>query len=244
MAASRLGAFFIRSETTMSVPYSPWRAALYAAALSLSVLSVPAHAFSDDEARRAILDLRQQIKQMNDRNQQARFQLADQIESMRHEITSLRGQIERLNFELEVAKRSGQEDGPGASVQVSNPQEQAAFEAPMQQFRGGQYKEAATGFAGFLTTYPESQLASDARFYRGSSLYASKDFASAIKELQSLVQANPTDPRAPDALLIVAASQIEQNQMDGAKASLQRIVKEYPQSAAAETAKNRLELLQ
>src|SRR5690606_41122038 len=109
----------------------------------------------------------------------------------------------------------------------------------MQEFRSGQYQQAAAGFASFLTDYPNSQLASDARFYRGSSLYANKDFPAAIKELQALVQANPSDARAPDALLIVAASQIEQNQIDGAKASLQRIVKEYPQSAAAETARNR-----
>jgi len=43
---------------------------------------------------------------------------------------------------------------------------------------------------------------------------------------------------------VIAASQIELNDMAGAKASLQKIVKDYPQTSAAETAKSRLKLLQ
>ena len=83
-----------------------------------------------------------------------------------------------------------------------------------------------------------------AKFYQGSSQYASKDYKGAIQNLQAMIQANPTDARAPDALLIVAASQIELNNMAGAKASLQKIVKDYPSTSAAETAKSRLKLLQ
>jgi TolA-binding protein len=61
--------------------------------------------------------------------------------------------------------------------------------------------------------------------------------------MQSLVKNRPDDPRAPDALLVVAADQIELNDMKSAKASLQRIIKDYPGSASAETAKSRLKLL-
>ncbi|MGE8637259.1 MAG: tol-pal system protein YbgF, partial [Achromobacter sp.] len=50
--------------------------------------------------------------------------------------------------------------------------------------------------------------------------------------------------RAPDALLIIAGGQIELNNRAGAKASLQRIVRDYPNAPAAATAKSRLQLLQ
>lgn len=205
---------------------------------------LPAYAFADDEARRAILELRQQVRQMQEQNQQARFQLAGQIESLQHELTDMRGQLERMRFELDIGKRASQDQAGGNSVQVNNPQEQAGYDNAMGLFRSGKYKEAAQGLNTFLSNYPNSQLQSEAKFYLGSSLYATKDFKGSIAQLQQLVQTAPTDPRAPDALLIVAASKIELNDMAGAKTSLQQIVRDYPQSSAAETAKSRLELLQ
>jgi len=216
-----------------------------ATALALSSsLAAPAFAFSDDEARRAILELRQQVRQIQEQNQQARFLLADQIETLQHELADMRGQLERMRFELDINKRASQDQSGGSTIQVSNPQEQAAFDNAMGLFRSGKYKEAAQGLSGFLDNYPSSQLSSEAKFYLGSSQYATKDFKGSISQLQQLVQQASNDPRAPDALLIVAASKIELNDMAGAKDSLQQIVRDYPQSSAADTAKSRLELLQ
>ncbi|WP_397474759.1 tol-pal system protein YbgF [Pusillimonas sp.] len=209
-----------------------------------AIFMLPAHAFADDEARRAILELRQQVRQMHDQNQQARFLLADQIETLQHEIADMRGQIERMRFELDINKRAGQDQAGGSSIQVDNPREQASYDNAMGLFRSGKYKEAAQGLNGFLQDYPNSQLASEAKFYLGSSMYATKDFKGSVAQLQKLSQDAPNDPRAPDALLIVAASKIELNDMAGAKASLEQIVRDYPQSSAADTAKSRLELLQ
>jgi tol-pal system protein YbgF len=229
----------------MSAYSMPLRTALLAGAMSLSaLLSAPAQAFSDDEARRAILELREQLRQVTEQNRQARLQLADQMETIQHEMASMRGQLEKLNWQADVDKRSSQDQSGGHATQVADPQEQAAYEAAMGLFRSGKYKEAAGSFTTFLQAYPNSQLAAEASFYRGSSQYASKDFKGSIQGLQAMVQSAPKDPRAPDALLVVAASQIELNDMAGAKASLQKIVKDYPQASAAETAKSRLKLLQ
>ena len=214
-----------------------------AAATSLLFFSTSASAFADDEARRAILELREQIRQMTEQNQQARLQLADRIETLQQEVANLRGQIERMRFELDVKNGRGlglNQDTP----QGSNPQEQAAFDQAMNFFRAGQYKEAAESFGTFANNYPNSQLNADARFYRGSSLYASKSFGPAVTELQAMEQNHPEHARAPDALLIVAAAQIEQNNLSGARDTLQRIVEKYPQSNAAQTAQERLKLLQ
>ncbi|MGB3289015.1 MAG: tol-pal system protein YbgF [Burkholderiaceae bacterium] len=222
---------------------------LHSAVLALGIalplaFSAPAQAFSDDEARRAILELREQIKQLTEQNRQARLQLADQMETMQHEMASMRGQLEQLNWRTDVDKRSSQDQSGGNAAKVADPQEQAAYEAAMGLFRSGKYKEAASSFATFLEAYPNSQLAPEARFYQGSSRYASKDFKGSIQGLNAMIKATPQDPRAPDALLVVAASQIELNDMAGAKNSLQKIVKDYPQTSAAETAKSRLKLLQ
>ncbi len=214
---------------------------LSAALLALTLAAPAAQAFSDDEARRAILELRTQIKQMNDQNQQARLQLADQMDLLHQEIATLRGRVEELSQRTPSAGGSG--GNAPQTPQTGDPQEQAAYEAAADQYRNGRYKEAAAGFSTFLQSYPDSPLAGDAQFYLGSSQYASKDFKNSIQTMQSLVKNRPDDPRAPDALLVVAADQIELNDMKSAKASLQRIIKDYPGSASAETAKSRLKLL-
>nr|WP_245150727.1 tol-pal system protein YbgF [Pollutimonas harenae] len=208
-----------------------------------AAFTTPAQAFSDDEARRAILELREQVKRYEDQNRQARLQFADQIQTMQHEMARMRGQLEQLNWQSDLQQRSSQDQTGGNTPQVADPQEQAAYEGPMGLFRSGKYKEAAASFEDFLQAYPNSQLAPEARFYQGSSRYASKDFKGSIQGLQGMIRDTPQDPRAPDALLVIAASQIELGDLAGAKSSLQKIVKDYPDTSAAETAKSRLKLL-
>ncbi|CAP40988.1 tol-pal system protein YbgF [Bordetella petrii] len=207
-------------------------------------VAAPAHAFSDDEARRAILDLRQQVQQQNEQNQRARLQLADQMQAMQQEIMQLREQLELVSRQQPNTQpgQGGANNPPGATA--ADPREQAAYDGAIDQFRKGQYKEAAESLAAFVALYPNSQLAPTAKFYLGSSRYAAKDYKGAIEQLNQLVQESPDNARAPDALLVIAGSQIELNNRAGAKASLQRIVKDYPSTPAAETAKSRLQLLQ
>ena len=59
-------------------------------------ISQQAFAFADDDARKAIVELRQQIRTLTDANQRARIQLADQIEALEQEVVRLRGDMEQL----------------------------------------------------------------------------------------------------------------------------------------------------
>ncbi|MEI2418215.1 tol-pal system protein YbgF [Orrella sp. JC864] len=216
------------------------RSVLAAGAAACALAAPPAHAFSDDQARRAILELREQIKQITEQNQRARFQLADQIDALQLEVMRLRDQVEQASRPTPVSP-SGQ--GPSGEEAAADPQEQAAYDGAIDLFRQGQYKEAAEALSAFTTLYPDSALVPTARFYLGSSRYALKDYKTAIADLQAMVQQAPDNARAPDALLVVAGSQIELNDRAGAKATLQRIVQNYPSSPAAETAGKRLQLL-
>lgn len=218
------------------------RNSLLSLAFSASLLSAPAHAFADDQARRAILDLREQLNTLVEQSRQIRVQQADQIDSLQQEVARLRGEVERLSHLSQRNQSANQQPGE-SSIQVADPAEQHAYDQAMQSFRAGQYQEASVALTQFIQAYPQSALVHEARFYRGSSLYATKDFRGSIAGLQAMISAAPTDPRAPDALLVIAASQVELNDLQGARASLQRIVNEYPNTHAAETAKSRLKLL-
>ncbi|AZY53669.1 tol-pal system protein YbgF [Bordetella avium] len=215
-----------------------------AASIALATLAAPAHAFSDDEARRAILDLRQQLQQQNEQNSRARLQLADQIQSLQQEIAQLRDQLELVSRQQPSGQGQGQQHPANPQgVEVGDPQEQAAFDGATDLYRKGQYKEAAESLAAFTALYPNSDLAPTAQFYLGSARYASRDYKGAIEQLSNLLQKSPDNARAPDALLVIAGSQIELNNRAGAKTTLQRIVRDYPNSPAANTAKSRLQLL-
>jgi tol-pal system protein YbgF len=219
-----------------------WRCVSSCLVLMSSVLlSQSALAFTDDEARKAILDLRQQIRTMNEANQRARIQLSDQIEALGQEIVRLRGDIEQLG---RPASAGGAAGGRAADPRSQDPREQAAFDQSMESFRKAQYKETVQNLTAFLTLYPDSKLAPTAQFYLGSSRYAMKDYKGAITTLQAMVQKYPKEPRAADALLMVASCQIELNNRAGAKTTLQRIVKDYKGTPAADTAAKRLPLLQ
>jgi tol-pal system protein YbgF len=201
--------------------------------------AVPAQAFADDEARRAILELRQQIRQMNEQNQQARLRLADEVDMLRQEVATLRGKVEQLSWQ----NSQGQGGDTPDQTMFDDPQEQAAYEGAMDLYRSGQYPQAASGFSAFIDAYPNSPQLDEVRFYEGSALYASRNFRGAIQKLQALVKDRPGSPRAADALMVVASSEVEQNDLASAQKTLQRIVKDYPGTAAADTAKSRLELL-
>jgi tol-pal system protein YbgF len=209
------------------------------------LLSHAAFAFADDDARKAIVDLRQQIRTLTEANQRARIQLADQIEALEQEVMRLRGDMEQLTRPGGAGGASSAAGGGRApDAQSQDPREQSAFDQSMETFRKGQYKETIQNLTAFMTLYPDSTLTPTAQFYLGSSRYALKDFKGAMATLQAMVQKFPTQQRAPDALLMVAACQIELNNRPGAKVTLQRIVKDYKGTPAADTAAKRLPLLQ
>ncbi|OWT73390.1 MULTISPECIES: tol-pal system protein YbgF [unclassified Achromobacter] len=228
----------------MSDRVSPLRALAAAAGLAFGVLSFPAHAFADDEARKAILDLRQQVQQQNDQNVRARLQLADQIQSLQTQIQQLQNQLELATRQPAGGNKAGGNPADTGSATAGDPQEQSAYDGAIDMYRKGQYKDAAESLTAFTALYPNSELVPSAQFYLGSSRYAQKDFKGAIEQLNNMVQKSPDNARAPDALLVVAGSQIELNNRAGAKTTLQRIVKDYPTTPAATTAKSRLQLLQ
>lgn len=201
-------------------------------------------AFADDDARKAIVELRLQIRTLTEANQRARVQLADQIEALEQEVTRLRGDMEQLGRPSSGLGSPGGTAGARApDAKSSDPREQSAFDQSIESFRKGQYKEATENLTAFLTLYPDSKLTPTAQFYLGSSRYASKDFKGAIATLDAMVKRYPRETRAPDALLMIAGSQFELNNRPASKATLQRIVQEYKGTPAAETAAKRIPLL-
>ena len=114
------------------------------------------------------------------------------------------------------------------------------YEAALTQLRGGKYKEAATGFIGFIRRHPGSSFQPSAHFWAASSLYQLKDNAAAAEYYAKVANQWPDDNRAPVALLGLASAQQAQGDAKAATRSLERLAAKYPSSSAAQIARQRL----
>jgi tol-pal system protein YbgF len=238
---------------------------MFAAAVMAGFCSVPlqAHAglFDDDEARRAILDIRARLDSLNSRlenkaDKTTNLDLAGQSDQLRAEIAKLRGQVEVLTNELaneqrrqkdfytdldarlrRIEPQKGVIDGKEVSI---SPAEQRAYDAALSLFKTGDYKNAGTAFFNFLRIYPQSGFAGSANYWLGNAYYAQRDYRSAIASHQTVVQFFSDNPKAPDALLNIASCYTELKDKAAAKKTMETLVAQYPDSTAARTAKERL----
>lgn len=106
----------------------------------------------------------------------------------------------------------------------------------------GSMTTARMAYQQFLETYPNHELAPDAMFYMGTILFeedeAYDDALALFREIQSRF---PTAPRLPSALYWIALVQIEQDDIDDAIETLERIVNTYTGTDIAELAQQRLD---
>jgi tol-pal system protein YbgF len=236
-------------------------AAAFVAALSWAPLHANAALFEDDEARKAILDIRQRLDsiqgEINAKADKANnFDLNNQNEQLRQEIARLRGQIEVLTNELANTQRRQKDfyvdldnrvrklepqkvtiDGKEASVEQA---EQRSYDAALAFFKEGDYTNAGASFYDFTRRFPQSALAPSAQYWLGNTYYAQRDYRNAISAQQVVVKNYADSPKAADALLNIASCHMELKDKAAAKKALEALVGQYPNSAAAQTAKERL----
>src|SRR5690606_15861625 len=247
------------------------------------VLAAPAFAqglFDDAEARRRIERLRQQVEAnqraladpfariesaATDRN--AILELSSQITAVRDDIARLRGQVEVLQHQadmaekrqkdlyldidtrlrsLEEAREAAGAQTPGAVAQPAEPTdaENKAYTAALDQFKLGNYALAVSAMQGFLLTYPNSALAPNAQYWIGMAHSGQRDYKSAIAAQRKLLSQWPDSPKAPDALLSIASAQETMGDRRAAQQTLEELIQKYPDSSSAASAKQRLAILQ
>jgi len=228
------------------------------AAFSCASLSAHAALFGDDEARKAIIDLRAKVDgvQQSKAETSAVLTLSNQNDALKQEISRLNGQIEVLSNEVQNLQQRQKDfyvdldnrlrklepqvvavDGKDAMVGQS---EQSAYDNALALFKAGDYKKSGSSFADFIQRYPESAYAPSAQYWIGNAYYAQRDYKNAIAAQQALLKKYPDNPKAADALLNIASSQVELKDRPAAKKTLESLVAKFPNAPAAQTAKERL----
>ena len=214
-----------------------------------------------DTQSRAQLDLANQIESL--KGEVAR--LRGQVESLTYELETAKKRQQDFYVDLDERLRkiepASSASAPGAkpagdgaagapkkpagdAAEVRKPadpaEEAKAYEAALNQFKAGKYKESAAAFAAFVKNHPDSDLAPSAQYWQGNSHYGLRDCKKAI-EAQKVVVARWGDhPKAPDAMLNMSTCQQELGDAKGAKQTLEMLVAKYPGSSAAASASQRL----
>ena len=222
--------------------------------------------FEDDEARRAILELRQRVDGLNQSSQRsaedsaqlrrALIDLQSQIEGLRAEVATLRGQNEQLVREAAELQRRHKDMAQGVDERLrqfepvpvsvdglefsADPAEKRDFEAALALFRKGDFPAAQAAFSGFDKRYPKSGYTPSVLFWLGNAQYAQRDYKEAISNFKQLLSVAPNHMRAPEAALSIANCQGELKDTKAARKTLEDLLKVYPQSEAAAAAKERL----
>lgn len=242
------------------------------AGVALCLLALNAHSalFDDDEARKAILDLRQKVEVQQQRNiedirkanedsaqlRRSILDMSNQLEVMRAEIAKMRGQDEQLARDVAEVQRKQKDITQGVDERlrkfepskvtvdgmefVASPAELRDFDAALATLRKGEFALAQTAFADFIKRYPESGHRPSALFWLGNAQYALRSYREAIINFKSVIAIAPDHVRSPEAALSIANCQVELKDVKSARKTLEDLIKVYPQSEAASVAKDRL----
>lgn len=246
------------------------RAAGAALVLAACMGSASAGLFDDEEARKAILDLRQKNQAVEQKLaeetrratedaaqlRRSLIELQNQLEATRAEVAKLRGQDEQVVRDLADLQRLQKDTAQSLDERlrkfepsrmtmdgkefVADPSEKRDYDAAMAIFKRGEFATAQLVFVDFLTRYPKTGFRQSALFWLGNAQYATKDYKDALSSFRALVVSAPDHMRVPEAILAIANCQLELKDNKGARKTLEELVANHPGSEAAQAAKDRL----
>ncbi len=243
------------------------------AALALPWAAAQAQLFPDNEARRAIVEVREKTeadrKALTDANirlgeqlqqlQRSLLELNNQVEALRAELAKQRGANEQLARDVADLQRKQKDMVQSMEERVRkieplkvsmdgqefnvDPEEKRQFEDALALLRQGDYPGSSTALVAFQKRWPNSGYSDAARFWHGNSLYGKRDYKESLTVFKAFITAAPEHPRVPEAMLASANAQLEMKDTKAAKALLTDLVKAHPKSEAAVAAKERLAVL-
>jgi len=102
------------------------------------------------------------------------------------------------------------------------------------------YDLAVLEFQGFLTAFPNSDLADNAQYWIGECYYSQQRYEDALAGFSTVLQQYPNGDKYIPAMLKKGLSQIETGNLRSGKMILAKLIEDYPYSTEAKIAQDRL----
>ena len=197
------------------------------------------------------------VDQMEDRLQNSQGTIEQtnyRIDRMAQQMTQFQRDLELLGARTEtvvptpgVSPSTGEMTVPAApapvvsSVPAENPVD--VYQNAYRDYQRGNFDLAISGFRDFITQSPNSDLADNAAYWIGESLFSQQKYREAIAQFDSVVTQFPRSDKVPGALLKKGFSYLNLNERAQGIVQLQYVVHEHPNASEAALARQRLRQL-
>jgi len=178
--------------------------------------------------------------------------LSQQITQQQHDIEDIKASVAHLAAAATIPPVAGAAPGtpPMGEVTVNPPAVSNAGPNPVQlyqdayrDYQKGNFDLAIAGFRDFVQKNPTSDLADNAAYWIGESLYSQKKYRDAIQQFDSVVTKYPQSEKVPAALLKKGYAYINVGEKANGIVQLQYVVHEHPTSQEAALARQKLKQL-
>jgi tol-pal system protein YbgF len=129
------------------------------------------------------------------------------------------------------------------AVATTGGNQMEVYQAAYRDYQRGNFDLAIAGFGDFLKQNPNSDLADNAAYWIGESLFSQKKFQEAIAQFDSVINKYPQSDKVPGALLKKGYAYINLGEKAQGIVQLQYVVHEHPSSQEASLARQRLKQL-
>ena len=140
-----------------------------------------------------------------------------------------------------TAPSSSQVTVPASPVSSADPMD--TYQAAYRDYQRGNYDLSIEGFRDFLSTNKVADLADNAEYWIGESLFSQKKYREAIEQFDTVVTKYPRSDKVPGALLKKGYAYINIGERAQGIVQLQYVLHEHPRSQEAGLARQKLRAL-
>ena len=179
-------------------------------------------------------------------------QLAQQATRTQRDIEDLRTRLTTLqntppppgaNLPADGSPATGQLEVPAPAEPATPADPMQTYQAAYRDYQRGNYDLAIEGFQDFLGTNANADLADNAAYWIGESLFSQKKYREAIGQFDAVVNKYPKSDKVPGALLKKGYAYINVGERAQGVVQLQYVLHEHPKSQEASLARQKLKQL-
>jgi tol-pal system protein YbgF len=179
-------------------------------------------------------------------------QTGNRLDRLSQQVTQAQRDIEVLRAQVSSAASASQGTPAGGgsmsevnvdapAVPTGNPLD--IYNAAFRDYQKGNFDLAIEGFRDFLSGNANSELADNASYWIGESLFSQKKYREAIQQFDTVVNKFPRSDKVPGSLLKKGYAYISLNEKAQGIVQLQYVLHEHPKSQEAGLARQKLKQL-